>query len=197
MGWLINEGMAQDIVLQVRAILNCVACYARTAWCSPSSSSSQLLQLICAQENDPCCTLDGHGPLLMPSMLNHALNVGLQMDEERFLLSGGSDVLVGSTHDFEDKLRQTTTWYGHGAPRQLDAAVAGRIMWCVTVRACRWIVDMSVPVRRTATTVLLASPNKKHYHEFLKLQGATKLYMDLWTDEEIYKCRCVAAVLCL
>ena len=53
---------------------------------------------------------------------------------------------------------------------------------------------MSVAYERTATTVLLSSPNKKHYNEFLKLLGATKLYMNLWTDEEIHKCRCV--VLC-
>ncbi len=38
---------------------------------------------------------------------------------------------------------------------------------------------------RPAVTVLLSSPKKDRYHEFLKLPRARKLYLDIWTDEEI------------
>ena len=51
--------------------------------------------------------------------------------------------------------------------------------------ACRWIVDMSTAVYRNAVTVLLSSPKKDRYHEFLKLPRARKLYLDIWMDEEI------------
>lgn len=53
----------------------------------------------------------------------------------------------------------------------------------------RWIVDMSNAVGRNATTVLLASPDRERYKEFLKLLGTTTLYMPVWTDNEILKCR--------
>ena len=44
---------------------------------------------------------------------------------------------------------------------------------------------MSTAVYRNAVTVLLSSPKKDRYHEFLKLPRARKLYLDIWTDEEI------------
>jgi hypothetical protein len=53
----------------------------------------------------------------------------------------------------------------------------------------RWIVDMGTAFGRKATTVLLASPERERYKEFLKLLGATTLYMPVWTDDEIHKCR--------
>ena len=34
-------------------------------------------------------------------------------------------------------------------------------------------------------TVLLSSPKKDRYHEFLKLPGSQQLFLDVWTDEEI------------
>jgi hypothetical protein len=48
---------------------------------------------------------------------------------------------------------------------------------------------MGTAVERNATTVLLASPDRERYKEFLKLLGATTLYMPVWTDDEILKCR--------
>ncbi len=44
---------------------------------------------------------------------------------------------------------------------------------------------MSTAVYRNAVTVLLSSPKKARYHEFLKLPNASKLYLDTWEDEEI------------
>ena len=44
---------------------------------------------------------------------------------------------------------------------------------------------MSTAVDRPAVTVLLSSPKKDRYHEFMKLPGARKLYLDIWEDEEI------------
>ena len=55
----------------------------------------------------------------------------------------------------------------------------------------RWIVDMSQAVERKAHTVLISSPDRNRYSEFLKLLGTTKLYMPLWSDEEIAVCRLV------
>ncbi|PNH01411.1 hypothetical protein TSOC_012713 [Tetrabaena socialis] len=48
---------------------------------------------------------------------------------------------------------------------------------------------MSLAYERRAITVVLASPNRDHYKEFLKLPGATKLYMSYWTEDEVMKCR--------
>ena len=56
---------------------------------------------------------------------------------------------------------------------------------------CRWIVDMSTAVKRRAITVLLSSPDRQRYKEFVKLLGATTLFMPVWTDKEIHTCRCV------
>ena len=53
----------------------------------------------------------------------------------------------------------------------------------------RWIVDMSIAVERRAITVLLSSPDRPRFKEFVSLLGATRLYMPIWTDEEIHICR--------
>jgi hypothetical protein len=53
----------------------------------------------------------------------------------------------------------------------------------------RWIVDAAMAYDNRAVTVLLSSPDRERYKEFLKLTGATKLYMPLWSDEEIETCR--------
>lgn len=53
----------------------------------------------------------------------------------------------------------------------------------------RWILDTSTAVERNAITVLLSSPDGQRYKEFAKLLGCTKLYMPVWTDEEIHTCR--------
>ena len=50
---------------------------------------------------------------------------------------------------------------------------------------------MSTAVARKATTVLLSSPERNRYKEFLKLLKSTTLYMPLWTDDEIEACRSV------
>jgi hypothetical protein len=50
---------------------------------------------------------------------------------------------------------------------------------------------MSQAVERKAHTVLISSPDRNRYSEFLKLLGTTKLYMPLWSDEEIAVCRLV------
>jgi hypothetical protein len=52
-------------------------------------------------------------------LYTHACNVGPQMQGQRFLFSKGSDVLVGGTQAFEDKLRQASTWYVGVPPLQL------------------------------------------------------------------------------
>jgi hypothetical protein len=44
---------------------------------------------------------------------------------------------------------------------------------------------MGNAVYRRAVTVLLSSPKKDRYNEFMKLVRARKLYLDVWEDEEI------------
>lgn len=51
----------------------------------------------------------------LPPSIHCLVTAGLQMQGNRYLFSKGADVLVGSTHDFEDKLRQTNTWYVGGS----------------------------------------------------------------------------------
>ncbi|GIM10191.1 hypothetical protein Vretimale_13944 [Volvox reticuliferus] len=88
-----------------------------------------------------------------------------QFEGKRYLFTAkGADlnVEVGSIMDFNTELRDPTAW---------------------------WIVDMAVPTLEAANTVLLSSPARERYKEFLKLRGATALYMPIWTDEEIEKCR--------
>ncbi|GIL90065.1 hypothetical protein Vretimale_18118 [Volvox reticuliferus] len=88
-----------------------------------------------------------------------------QCEEERCLFTAkGTDLNVeeGSITDFDKELKDPTAW---------------------------WIVDMATPTRKPANTVLLSSPARERYKEFLKLRGATALYMPIWTDEEIEKCR--------
>ena len=49
---------------------------------------------------------------------------------------------------------------------------------------------MSTAVERRAVTVLLSSPKKDRYNEFIKLIGAEILYLDVWEDQEISAVRC-------
>ncbi|GIL88105.1 hypothetical protein Vretimale_13969 [Volvox reticuliferus] len=81
-----------------------------------------------------------------------------------FTFSNGTsvDVEMGRRKDFTEKLMNSATW---------------------------WIIDMGTALERGANTVLLASPDKARYKEFLKLQGANPLYMPIWTNDEIEKCR--------
>ncbi|KXZ51037.1 hypothetical protein GPECTOR_14g276 [Gonium pectorale] len=78
--------------------------------------------------------------------------------------SGVISVEQGSTLDFEQELDDTD-----------DDDV-----W--------WIVDTGEVLERRANTVLLAPPDRKQYHEFLKLHRSVKLYMPVWTDDEIADC---------
>ncbi|GIL53880.1 hypothetical protein Vafri_9398 [Volvox africanus] len=81
------------------------------------------------------------------------------------LTSKGTDVNVMEGRinmDFDDELEDPRTW---------------------------WIVDTDIPVERAASTVLLASPDQKRYKEFVNFRGATTLYMPVWTDDEMEKCR--------
>ncbi|GIL88107.1 hypothetical protein Vretimale_13970 [Volvox reticuliferus] len=71
-------------------------------------------------------------------------------------------VAVGHRKDFTEKLMNSATW---------------------------WIIDTGTALERGANTVLLSSPNRELYKEFLKLQGSNVLYMPIWTDDEIEKCR--------
>jgi len=94
-----------------------------------------------------------------------AKHIVLQMDGERHLFSHNSDVLMGDERAFGEKLRQQTTW---------------------------WIIDQSSAAPAypyKAPTIVLSPPNRDRYKHFLKIPGSTKLYMKLWTGEEIEECR--------
>ncbi|GFR41476.1 hypothetical protein Agub_g2167, partial [Astrephomene gubernaculifera] len=94
-----------------------------------------------------------------------ASKIVYQHRDMRYLFStssGGSDVEEGSTSDFEEELQDPGVW---------------------------WIVDSGTAVERPANTVLLSYPDRNRYKEFLKLLGATTLYMPVWTDDEIQECR--------
>lgn len=95
------------------------------------------------------------------------------MQGRRYLFSKGSDVLVGSTHAFEDKLDQESTWCVGLVMRSSFVVCKCKCgtqsqsieVWLYRPGACRWIVDMSTAYERTAATVVLSSPNKKNYSE--------------------------------
>ncbi|GIL67898.1 hypothetical protein Vafri_21113 [Volvox africanus] len=74
------------------------------------------------------------------------------------------DVVEGNKMDFKDVIDDDTAW---------------------------WILDMDDPVidDRDANIVLLSSPDLKRYNKFVKLPSSTTLYMPIWTDDEIEKCR--------
>ncbi|GLI68559.1 hypothetical protein VaNZ11_013022 [Volvox africanus] len=89
----------------------------------------------------------------------------LDFDSMKYLFtSNGTDIKVevGSEMDFFDEAFDPKTW---------------------------WIVDMATAVRRPGSTVLLATLDKQRYNDFVKLSGATTLYMPIWTDDEIEECR--------
>ena len=50
---------------------------------------------------------------------------------------------------------------------------------------------MRQALERKAHTVLISSPDRSRYKQFLKLLGTTKLYMPIWSDVEIAVCRFV------
>ncbi|GIL64892.1 hypothetical protein Vafri_18731 [Volvox africanus] len=76
----------------------------------------------------------------------------------------GTNIKVeeGSKTDFKEELEDPLTW---------------------------WIVDMGKGAEVPACTVLLASPDQQRYKEFLKFPGSSKLYMPVWSNEEIEECR--------
>ncbi|GIM15305.1 hypothetical protein Vretimale_18130 [Volvox reticuliferus] len=88
-----------------------------------------------------------------------------ETQDKRYLFTAKGATLnveAGSIMDFDEEIDDSTTW---------------------------WIVDMATATERDANTVVLSSPARERYKEFLKLHGATALYMPIWTDEEIEKCR--------
>lgn len=50
-----------------------------------------------------------------------------------------------------------------------------------------YLIDTDKPSQWRARTVMVSSPCKEHYKEFVKL-GAQKLYMPIWTYDEIRMC---------
>ncbi|GIL61068.1 hypothetical protein Vafri_15463 [Volvox africanus] len=89
----------------------------------------------------------------------------LDFDGLKYLFTtNGTDIKVemGSEMDFIEEVNDPKTW---------------------------WIVDTGTAFRRPASTVLLASPDRQRYKEFLKFQGTTTLFMPIWTDDEIKECR--------
>ncbi|GIL61138.1 hypothetical protein Vafri_15549 [Volvox africanus] len=89
----------------------------------------------------------------------------LDFDGLKYLFTtNGTDIKVemGSEMDFIEEINDPETW---------------------------WIVDTGTALQRPASTVLLASPDRQRYKQFLKLQGMTTLYMPIWTDDEIEECR--------
>lgn len=49
----------------------------------------------------------------------------------------------------------------------------------------RYIVDGAGAVRRSAKTIVIASPKKSNIHEFAKLEKCTKRFMPIWSIEEM------------
>ncbi|GIL63338.1 hypothetical protein Vafri_17298 [Volvox africanus] len=89
----------------------------------------------------------------------------VEFQAKRYLFTReGTDkkVEVGSITDFMAELEDPLTW---------------------------WIVDMGKGEEVPACTVLLASPDQQRYKEFLKFPGSSKLYMPVWSNEEIEECR--------
>ena len=77
-------------------------------------------------------------------------------------LFSGDKVVQGLWKDFNQVLAQPETFY---------------------------VVDGVEPSRCNAKTILVTSPRKKIWHKYSQRNGAKVLFMPVWTEENIYRCR--------
>ena len=82
-------------------------------------------------------------------------------DKKSFLFSAGT-MKIGELEDFVFELSNASTWY---------------------------LVDGKEPAFQEAKTLLVSSPNPKNYKEFHKLNTVKRLFMPIWTWEEIQECK--------